>query len=459
MPKPASGKRRPAAKKKPPTGERLQKILARCGVASRRAAEALIVAGRVEVNGVTITELGVRVNPLTDVVSLDGERLKLPDKQVMLVLNKPVGYLSAAADPEGRPLVYWLVPKDLALRSIGRLDFNTEGVLLFTNDGDLAERLGHARFAVQRVYEARVRGVPNEETLARLRMGVRLEDGPARVEEVVVVKQTDANCWLRLVLLEGRNREVRRLLERVGHPVVRLRRISYGGVSAKGVALGQFRMLEPREIEQLQTRGHVGGLSLPPDPRKGQAAPPQLSTGPGPKDPQVRRGAGRTQGQAGNVDGNVDSAPAGEPRQSNSRSNAGADSRPYAPAGPRSGARSNSRESAASNSRLGPSSNARPGPSSKSLPGPSANSRPGPSSNSRPGPNSTSRPGPNSSPRPGRNSGPSQRTAEPSQPDSRSTQRNRPSSANGPPGRQRSPTAGPSGRPDGPPRGRPKDRR
>ncbi|MSQ82163.1 MAG: pseudouridine synthase [Myxococcales bacterium] len=451
VPKPAVGKRRPAAKKQPPTGERLQKILARCGVASRRAAEALIVAGRVEVNGVTITELGVRINPLADIVSLDGERLKLPDKQVMLVLNKPVGYLSAAADPEGRPLVYWLVPKDLALRSIGRLDFNTEGVLLFTNDGDLAERLGHARFAVQRVYEARVRGVPNEETLARLRMGVRLEDGPARVEEVAVVKQTDANCWLRLVLLEGRNREVRRLLERVGHPVVRLRRISYGGVSAKGVALGQWRMLEPREIEQLQTKGHVGGLSLPPDPRKGQAAPAQLSTGPGPKTHQVRRGAGRTQGQTGSVDDNVDSATVGEPRHSNSRRNTGADSPPHASSGPRSGSRSNSRP--------GPSSNSRPGPSSNSRPGPSSNSRPGPSSNSRSSPNSNSRPSPNSNSRPGRNSGPSQRTTEHSQPDARSTPRNRPNSANGAPVRQRTPPAGPSGRPDGPPRGRPKDRR
>ncbi|MBM4341952.1 MAG: pseudouridine synthase [Deltaproteobacteria bacterium] len=280
-----------------PSGERLQKVLSRCGVASRRAAEALITAGRVEVNGEVVTQLGVRVQADRDEIRLDGERLKLPARRVVLALNKPVGYLCAAADPENRPLVYWLVPKDLALRSVGRLDFNTEGVLLFTNDGDLAERLGHARFAVHRVYEARVRGVPSDETLARLRMGVRLEDGPARAEEVAVVKQTAANCWLRLVLLEGRNREVRRLLERVGHPVVRLRRISYAGVTTAGLAQGKWRLLEEREIAQLESKGHVGGFALPPDPRKGEARAPQLSTGPGPTAQPAHRGAARAQGE------------------------------------------------------------------------------------------------------------------------------------------------------------------
>lgn len=292
--KPTAKPAKAAAKPKPKqTGERLQKILSRSGVASRRAAEELIKAGRIDVNGVTVTELGTRADLGKDDVRLDGERLKMPTETVVLVLNKPVGYLSAASDPEGRPLVYWLVPKDLALKSVGRLDFNTEGVLLFTNDGDLAESLGHARYAVQRVYEARVRGVPSEETLARLRMGVRLEDGPARAEEVTVVKQTDANAWLRLVLLEGRNREVRRLLERVGHPVVRLRRISYAGVTATGLKHGQWRVLDPKEVQQLRQRGHIGGFALPPDPRKGQSAGHRLSTGPGPIAQDTRRGKGR----------------------------------------------------------------------------------------------------------------------------------------------------------------------
>lgn len=288
---------KPKAKKPsaPKSGERLQKVLARSGVSSRRAAEELIAQGRVDVNGVTVTELGVRVDPLVDDIRLDGERLKLPDARLVLVLNKPVGYLSAASDPEGRPLVYHLMPKGLALRSIGRLDFNTEGVLLFTNDGDLAERLGHARYNVQRVYEARVRGIPSEDTLAKLRMGVRLEDGPARAEQVEIVKQTDNNAWLRLTLTEGRNREVRRLLERVGHPVVRLRRVSFAGVTTLGCKLGEYRTLDEVQVAQLIARGHVGTFDLPPDPRKRREAPAGLSTGPTPERAPPRRGEGRSE--------------------------------------------------------------------------------------------------------------------------------------------------------------------
>lgn len=288
----ASKAKGPAAAK---SGERLQKILARCGVSSRRAAEELIAQGRVDVNGVTVTELGVRVDPLVDDIRLDGERLKMPEARLVLVLNKPVGYLSAASDPEGRPLVYHLMPKGLALRSIGRLDFNTEGVLLFTNDGDLAERLGHARYNVQRVYEARVRGIPSEETLAKLRMGVRLEDGPARAEQVEIVKQTEHNAWLRLTLTEGRNREVRRLLERVGHPVVRLRRVSFAGVTTLGCKLGEYRALDELQVAQLLSRGHVGAFELPPDPRKRREAPVGLSTGPTPDRAPPRRGEGRAE--------------------------------------------------------------------------------------------------------------------------------------------------------------------
>lgn len=289
-PKPKAKK--PAA---PKSGERLQKVLARSGVSSRRAAEELISQGRVDVNGVTVTELGVRVDPLVDDIRLDGERLKMPDARLVLVLNKPVGYLSAASDPEGRPLVYHLMPKGLALRSIGRLDFNTEGVLLFTNDGDLAERLGHARYNVQRVYEARVRGIPSEDTLAKLRMGVRLEDGPARAEQVEIVKQTESNAWLRLTLTEGRNREVRRLLERVGHPVVRLRRVSFAGVTTLGCKLGEYRTLDEVQVAQLMARGHVGTFDLPPDPRKRREAPAGLSTGPTPERAPPRRGEGRSE--------------------------------------------------------------------------------------------------------------------------------------------------------------------
>ena len=281
---------KPAAAK---SGERLQKVLSRCGVGSRRSAEELITQGRIDINGKTVTELGVRVDPLVDEIRMDGERLKMPDQRLVMVLNKPVGFLSAASDPEGRPLVYHLMPKGLALRSIGRLDYNTEGVLLFTNDGDLAERLGHARYNIQRVYEARVRGIPSEDTLAKLRMGVRLEDGPARAEQVEIVKQTDSNAWLRLTLIEGRNREVRRLLERVGHPVVRLRRVSFAGVTVMDCKQGEYRTLDEVAVDQLMTRGHVGSFDLPPDPRRKPERPVGLSTGPAQERNTPRRGEGR----------------------------------------------------------------------------------------------------------------------------------------------------------------------
>lgn len=292
---PAAPRKKTARKgAKAPAGDRLNKYLASAGFGSRRSVETLIVEGRVDVDGVIVTDLGRRVDPEKQIVRVDGERVRRAEETVVLVLNKPPGYLSAAADPEHRPLVYHLIPQGQSLKNVGRLDFNTEGVLLFTNDGALAERLGHARYAVQRVYEARVRGIPSEDTLAKLRRGVRLEDGLARAESVEVVKVTDRNAWLRLTLLEGRNREVRRLLERVGHPVIRLRRVLFAGVSTEGLALGQWRVLTEAEVEQLRNRGHVGKFELPPDPRrKGEL--PGLSTGPAPgeRHTAVRRGAGR----------------------------------------------------------------------------------------------------------------------------------------------------------------------
>ena len=201
-------------------------------------------------------------------MTVDGERLKKREGRMAIVLNKPVGYLCTASDPENRRLVYTLVPPGLGLHTVGRLDFNTEGVIVLTTDGDLAERLGHARYSVQRVYEARVRGVPSEDTLAKLRRGVRLEDGPARAESAEVVAQTEKNAWVRLVLVEGRNREVRRLMERVGHPVMRLRRVAFAGLTLSGLKPGQWRTLDEAEVAQLESRGHVGPFELPPDPRR-----------------------------------------------------------------------------------------------------------------------------------------------------------------------------------------------
>ncbi len=269
-------------------GERLQKVLSRAGVASRRQSEGLITAGRVGVNGKTVRELGTRVVVGRDEVTVDGERLRTQRRRVVMVLNKPVGTLCSERDPEGRPLVHHLVPKDLALRSVGRLDFNTEGVLLLTNDGGLADRLSHARNGVQRVYDARVRGIPTDTVIERLVRGVMLDDGFARVEFARVVRKTDRNAWVRLALNEGRNREVRRLLERVGHPVMRLRRVSFAGVTATGLEPGRWRELTDEESDELDRRGQLGAFAMPPDPRgsrRRQDGPPV------PRPSPPRRGA------------------------------------------------------------------------------------------------------------------------------------------------------------------------
>lgn len=299
--KPAT--KRPAKRKNlAALGDRLNKYLANAMALSRRAAEELIEQGRVEVDGKLVADLGARVDPERQVVTVDGEKVRRREGRLAIVLNKPEGYLCTTSDPEGRRLVYSLVPQGLGLHTVGRLDFNTEGVIVLTTDGDLAERLGHARYSVQRVYEARVRGVPTEETLAKLRRGVRLEDGPARAESAEVIAQTDKNAWIRLVLVEGRNREVRRLMERVGHPVMRLRRVAFAGLTARGLKLGEWRSLTEAEMEQLQERGHVGSFELPPDPRrKGQAVMQKRVTrqtvaarDPGaPVDPNARQPGGR----------------------------------------------------------------------------------------------------------------------------------------------------------------------
>jgi 23S rRNA pseudouridine2605 synthase len=257
--------------KKPPNGEetgleRVQKVLSRCGVASRRAAEALIRDGRIEVNGAVVS-VGDRMRPGVDELRFDGEVVPAAAKPIVLLLNKPVGTLCSEKDPDGRRLVHHLVPPQLALRLVGRLDFNTEGVLLLTNDGELSNRLSHPRHGVLRVYEARVRGIPTRETLARLIRGVMLDDGPARVESARVVKSTDKNAWVRLTLTEGRNREVRRLMEKVGHPVMRLRRVQFAGLSLDGMLPSQWRVLYDHEVAELRERGHVGAFELPHDPR------------------------------------------------------------------------------------------------------------------------------------------------------------------------------------------------
>ncbi|MFI5168822.1 MAG: pseudouridine synthase [Vicinamibacterales bacterium] len=234
--------------------ERLQKILARAGFASRRGAEQLMLEGRVTLNGETVKELGTKADLATDDVRVDGVRVKAPKGLVYLALNKPRGVVSTRSDPERRQTVMDLVPGVPGLFPVGRLDVTTEGLILLTNDGAFAERVAHPRYEVPRVYHAKVHGVPDADALERLRRGVRVDGDFMAVDRARVV-ESDNNAWVELTLHEGKQHEVKRLLEAVGHPVSKLRRVAIGPVTSRGLEPGEFRALTPEEIEGLR-RAH-----------------------------------------------------------------------------------------------------------------------------------------------------------------------------------------------------------
>lgn len=230
---------------------RLQKYLAQAGVASRRAAEQLIVDGRVAVNGAVVRTLGTRVDPERDRVAVDGREVR-PSATEWIALHKPAGYVSTRRDPQARPTLYDLLPRELhRLFYVGRLDADSEGLVLLTNDGDAAHALLHPRFGVERVYEAEVQGDPPPRVLALLLEGVQLEDGIARALRA----ERLAPGRVRLTLTEGRKREVRRLLAAVGHPVRRLLRTRYGPVELGSLAPGEWRPLATHEIPRAATEG------------------------------------------------------------------------------------------------------------------------------------------------------------------------------------------------------------
>jgi pseudouridine synthase len=233
---------------------RLQKHLARAGIASRRGAEAVILAGRVRVNGQVVSELGTKVDPERDRIEVDGRQIEVRPA-LWLALNKPRGFVSTRRDPQGRRTVYDLLSAEhRTLFTIGRLDIDSEGLLLLTNDGDAAERLLHPRYGVEREYAADVDGVPTTATLDVLRRGVTLEDGEARARRARLVREDGRRARVALVMTEGRKREVRRMLEAVGHPVKRLRRVRYGPIRLGELPAGQWRQLEPREVARLAVR-------------------------------------------------------------------------------------------------------------------------------------------------------------------------------------------------------------
>ncbi len=229
-----------------PGGDRLQKVLARIGVGSRRACEVLIAEGRVTVNGV-VPVPGRRVDPRVDRVELDGVPLPVEPGLVHYLLNKPAGVVSTAEDTHGRPTVVSLVPADPRVFPVGRLDLDSEGLLVLTNDGELTHRLTHPSFGVAKEYLVHVEGDPGAGDIRRLRQGVELEDGPTAPARVSVVSPG----LLRMVIHEGRNRQVRRMCEAVGHPVVRLIRTRIGPIADPNLRPGEHRVLGLDEVRSL----------------------------------------------------------------------------------------------------------------------------------------------------------------------------------------------------------------
>jgi pseudouridine synthase len=266
--------------------ERLQKILSQAGVASRRASERLMLEGRVTVNGATVSELGTKADPERDDIRVDGRRIRMPERHRYILLNKPRGYVTTRSDPQQRPTVLDLVGVREYVYPVGRLDFDSEGLIILTNDGDLAARLTHPSHGVERLYDAHVLGVPDERDLTRLRHGIVIDGRrtlPADVQrlgpdprprsharrrvaragphphapedggrERRVSREGEGSAVLRIAIREGRNRQIRKMFDAIGHPIDRLRRVAIGPVSDNRLKLGQWRDLTADEVRRLQ---------------------------------------------------------------------------------------------------------------------------------------------------------------------------------------------------------------
>ena len=242
---------------------RLHKVIAQAGVTSRRKAEALIVQGRVIVNGKKITTLGTTIDPTTDVVVVDGKPLRLQAPLRYILLHKPRGYVTTCEDEQRRRTVFDLLKRQpVRLFPVGRLDMNSEGVLLLTNDGRLAHRLLHPRYGIPRTYLVRIDGVLSEENLKHLRSGVVLDDGKTLPAQIQVARRAEQSCWLRMTLREGRPRQIHRMLQRCGgHGVKRLQRVAMGPLTLTGLPPGASRTLEAFEVTRLYHACHLEMLA------------------------------------------------------------------------------------------------------------------------------------------------------------------------------------------------------
>ena len=234
--------------------ERLNKLIAQAGVASRRGADELIIEGAVSVNGAIVTEPGTKADPEKDHIKVRGKLInaKIANREnVYILLNKPKGYLSSAADPEGRKLVTDLVKGYGKLHPVGRLDYNTEGLIILTNDGEFTNRVASSK-TIPKVYEVKIKGLPNENAINKLRRGVLLDDGfktaPAQIKEL---KGTEKNGWYEVTLYEGHNQQIRKMFDSIGHSVVKLKRIAIGSINYDRLPTGAYRELDAEEIQNI----------------------------------------------------------------------------------------------------------------------------------------------------------------------------------------------------------------
>lgn len=283
--------------------ERLQKVLAAAGLGSRRTCEELITSGRVEIDRQVVTLLGTRIDPLKSEVRVDGEKLPNP-KRVVYMLNKPVGVVTTNFDPSGRPRVVDLVPGEQRLFAIGRLDRMSEGLILVTNDGALANLLSHPRYGVEKKYLVQVAGVPSQELLDKIRRGITLADGKVHAKRVDIRSQHKQSAVLEMILDEGKNREIRRMLARLGHKVHQLKRVGVGKLSLGNLLPSQWRQLAWSEIEALRhdaiaAVGPIEAERMNDPIRDERPGRPGRSGGPGRDGGPGRRPAGPPRPRAG----------------------------------------------------------------------------------------------------------------------------------------------------------------
>jgi len=355
--------------------ERLQKVLAQAGLAARRKAELLITAGRVRVDGVVVTELGVKVDARRQKIEVDGHRIQA-EAACYGVLHKPRGMVTTISDPEGRPTAQDILAEvGVRVVPIGRLDFNTSGVLLFTNDGDFAQALAHARTSVPKVYAAMVQKYVTEEDLELFRESIDIDGKKTRPAEVRILRREGDKTWLEITLREGKNRQVRRLGEHAGVQVVRLSRLSHAGIDAQGLRPGKWRLLSSAELKELKQQYGVpkkiheqNGPLTPANPRRRLAAD---QPGRGPSREGGPRGRGERAERSGSAGPSRSARTSGPTRSGGPSRSSGSDregtasrGRPAASSVRSGGARSEGPSRSAGSDRDGTASRGRPAASS-----------------------------------------------------------------------------------------------